>query len=233
MTPQIPLVGGNYYHIYNRGNNGETIFRTAENYRYFLQLFAQHIEPVATTFAFSLQPNHFHFLNYIRTDEEQRSWLLAQGGQGCQLSESWQPCPPSRAFKNLFIAYSMAFSIRYERTGSLFQKPFKRRLVDSDRYFAVLVRYIHRNPQKHGLISDFRAWPWSSYDAILEEGSEMPTFQKLASLASLAQKPTFQKLASVSVACADVLAWFGGRAPFIALHEVDPDERTIADYIIE
>lgn len=155
MTAQIPLVGGNYYHIYNRGNNGETIFRTAENYRYFLQLFAQHIEPVATTFAFSLQPNHFHFLNYIRTDEEQRSWLLAQGGQGCQLSESWQPCPPSRAFKNLFIAYSMAFSIRYERTGSLFQKPFKRRLVDSDRYFAVLVRYIHRNPQKHGLISDF------------------------------------------------------------------------------
>jgi hypothetical protein len=34
----------------------------------------------------------------------------------------------------------MALSIRFERTGSLFQKPFKRRLVDSDHYFAVLVR---------------------------------------------------------------------------------------------
>jgi REP element-mobilizing transposase RayT len=217
MTPRIPLVGGNYYHIYNRGNNGETIFRTAENYRYFLRLFAYHIEPVATTFAFSLLPNHFHFLNYIRTDEEQRSWLLAQGGQGCQLSESWQPCPPSRAFKNLFIAYSMAFSIRYERTGSLFQKPFKRRLVDSDRYFAALVRYIHRNPEKHGLIPDFRAWPWSSYGAILAE-PEMPTFRKLASL---------------SLPRDDVLAWFGGRAAFVALHQTDPDERPIAEYVIE
>jgi REP element-mobilizing transposase RayT len=208
MTLQIPLVGGNYYHIYNRGNNGETIFRTAENYRYFLRLFAHHIEPVATTFAFSLLPNHFHFLNYIRTDEEQRRWLLAQGGQGCQLSESWQPCPPSRAFKNLFIAYSMAFSIRYERTGSLFQKPFKRRLVDSDRYFAALVRYIHRNPEKHGLIPDFREWPWSSYGAIL------------------AEQPT-------RVLRDDVLAWFGGRAPFVALHQTDPDERPIAEYVIE
>ena len=208
MPPQIPLVGGNYYHIYNRGNNGETIFRTAENYRYFLRLFAHHIEPVATTFAFSLLPNHFHFLNYIRTDEEQQRWLQVQGGQGCQLSESWQPCPPSRAFKNLFIAYSMAFSIRYERTGSLFQKPFKRRLVDSDRYFAALVRYIHRNSEKHGLIPDFREWPWSSYGAILTE------------------KPT-------RVLRADVLAWFGGRAPFVALHDTDPDERPIVEYIIE
>jgi putative transposase len=34
----------------------------------------------------------------------------------------------------------MAFNTRYERTGSLFQKPFKRRLVDSDHYFAALVR---------------------------------------------------------------------------------------------
>ncbi|QLQ04958.1 MAG: hypothetical protein HZY76_01815 [Anaerolineae bacterium] len=110
----------------------------------------------------------------------------------------------------------MAFNIRFERTGSLFQKPFKRRLVDSDRYFAALVRYIHRNPERHGLISDFREWPWSSYGVILDESPKMPTFQKLASLGRN-----------------DVLTWFGGRAPFIALHQADPDERSIADYIIE
>jgi REP element-mobilizing transposase RayT len=229
MTPQIPLAGGHYYHIYNRGNNGETIFRTAENYRYFLELYARHIEPVATTFAFCLLPNHFHFLNYIRTEEEQRSWLLArEGGEGesCQLLESWQlsPSPPSRAFKNLFIAYAMAFSIRYKRTGSLFQKPFKRRLVDSDRYFAALVRYIHRNPEKHGLNADFCERPWSSYGAILGEGagsgSKMPSFEKMASL-------------SLSLRRDDVLAQFGGRAPFIALHETELDERAIAEYVIE
>ena len=80
--------------------------------------------------------------------------------------------------------------------------------MDSDRYFAALVRYIHRNPQKHGLISDFREWQWSSYGMILEE------------------RPT-------RLLRDDVLAWFGGRAPFMALHETDPDERSIADYIIE
>jgi hypothetical protein len=31
----------------------------------------------------------------------------------------------------------------------------------------------------------------------------------------------------------DVLARFGGRAAFIALHQTEPDERSIADYIIE
>jgi REP element-mobilizing transposase RayT len=205
MTKPVPLMGGYFYHIYNRGNNKETIFRTGENFRYFLQLYAQHVEPIAVTYAFCLLPNHFHLLDYIRTDEEQRSWLLAQG---CQLSESWHPLPPHLAFKNLFIAYSMAFNLRYERTGSLFQKPFKRILVDSDRYFTALVRYIHRNPQKHGLSTDFREWAWSSYGTILaERATRIPR--------------------------ADVLERFGGRDYFITLHAAELDERPIAELITE
>jgi REP element-mobilizing transposase RayT len=203
MANPIPLVGGDYYHIYNRGNNGETIFRNAENYRYFMQLYTEHVEPAAVTHALCLLPNHFHFLTYIRTDEEQRSW---QWAQGCQPSEGWQPSPPHRAFKNLFIAYSLAFNLRYERTGSLFQKPFKRILVDSERYYTALVRYIHRNPERHGLIADFHNWPWSSYRAIL---SDRPTHLPRA----------------------DVLARFGGRDSFIAAHQVAPDEQHIASLI--
>jgi hypothetical protein len=146
---------------------------------------------------------------------------VAQGGESCQLLESWQLSPPSRAFKNLFIAYAMPFSIRYKRTGSLFQKPFKRRLVSSDRYFAALVRYIHHNPEKHGLVADFRDWPWSSYGAMLEEGTgtKMPTFGKLASLCLRPRRD-------------DVLAQFGGRAASIALHQTEPDERTMAVSVI-
>ncbi|HBY97695.1 MAG: hypothetical protein M5U01_16770 [Ardenticatenaceae bacterium] len=111
----------------------------------------------------------------------------------------------------------MAVNLRYQRTGSLFQKPFKRILVDTDRYFAALVKYIQRNPQKHGLVADFHKWPWSSYGAILGD-SAMPTFEKLASL---------------RIPRNDVLAWFGGRAAFVALHQTDPDERPIAEYLIE
>jgi putative transposase len=63
---------------------------------------------------------------------------------------------PSQCFSNLFNAYARAFNQAYERSGSLFQRPFGRVPVTSDVYLSHLVLYIHHNPQKHGLIDDFR-----------------------------------------------------------------------------
>ena len=60
------LYPGGYFHVYNRGNNKETIFKTEENYYYFLSLWKKYIEPVAQTFCYSLLPNHFHFFIRIR-----------------------------------------------------------------------------------------------------------------------------------------------------------------------
>lgn len=55
-----------YYHIYNRGINGEKIFLCSDNYLYFLKLYLKYIEPIAYTFAYALMPNHFHFLVRIK-----------------------------------------------------------------------------------------------------------------------------------------------------------------------
>ena len=74
MAKQEPLVYGRYYHIYNRGNNGEIIFRSEENYRFFLRQYGHYIEAVAATFAYCLLPNHFHFLIYIRSQEQQEAF---------------------------------------------------------------------------------------------------------------------------------------------------------------
>ena len=49
MSTAIPLEPGKFYHIYNRGNNGENIFIAERNYGYFLKLYFKHIEPVAQT----------------------------------------------------------------------------------------------------------------------------------------------------------------------------------------
>ena len=159
---QEPLSFDTYYHIYNRGNNRENLFREAENYRYFLQLYAKYIVPIADTFAYCLLPNHFHLLVRIKTYEACE--------QECQSLKDWHSYKdtyPSRVFSKLFGTYTKAINKRYQRTGALFEKPFHRIPVETDHYFITLVTYIHQNPQKHGLINDFKDWPYSSYQAML------------------------------------------------------------------
>ena len=156
--PTPPLQYGETYHIYNRGNNRENIFIEEKNYRYFLKFYAKYVEQVADTFAYCLMQNHFHFLVRIREEQDI---------QDCQSSKDWQSyLSPSQAFSNLFSTYTKAINKAYQRTGSLFQKPFQRLLVTSDEHLFQFVTYIHRNPVKHGFIQDFREWPYSSYSTI-------------------------------------------------------------------
>ena len=150
-----PLEPNITYHIYNRGNNRENIFTEARNYTYFMALYEKYIAPIADTFAYCLLPNHFHFLIRIRQDLP-----------GFENLEGLTSKPIYRHFSNFFNAYTKAFNKSYNRTGSLFGKNFKRKPVTNDRYFMALVVYIHQNPQRHGLINNFRDWPYSSYQAL-------------------------------------------------------------------
>lgn len=201
MTSPTPLQHGQYYHIYNRGNNRENLFYEERNYHYFLKLYARYIEPVADTYAYCLLRNHFHVLVYIKTEEEQE--------QTFRVSETlkvFKVLNPSRQFSNLFNAYAKAINKAYQRTGSLFQHPFGRIPVTSDAYFVHLIAYIHHNPQKHGFVDDFRNWTYSSYHAILS------------------QKPTRLKRD-------DVLTWFNGAATFQASHQQAANEALITPLI--
>ena len=109
MPNPEPLVYGQYYHIYNRGNSGETLFREPRNYPYFLKLYAQYIEPVAETYAYCLMSNHFHFLVRIK------DWQ----SRDCVPLEDCRSLEASHAFANLFSTYTKAFNKAYQRTGSL------------------------------------------------------------------------------------------------------------------
>jgi putative transposase len=202
MTNPVPLEYGQYYHVYNRGNNRENLFVEERNYAYFLKLYALHIEPLASTFAYCLLPNHFHFLVQIREVEDLTSSDLTGFQNLSGLGK------PSQYFSNLFNAYAKAFNRAYGRTGALFERPFGRVLVASNAYFVWLVTYIHQNPEKHGLIPDFRDWPYSSYSA------------------HLSQQPTRLKRDSV-------LAWFDGKAGFVSSHEEWIAERQIAPLVPE
>jgi hypothetical protein len=70
MTSPSPLLYDTYYHIYNRGVNGEDIFVEERNYHLFLNLVERHLIPVADLFAYCLLRNHFHLSARIKSEEE-------------------------------------------------------------------------------------------------------------------------------------------------------------------
>jgi putative transposase len=202
MPNPVPLEYGKYYHIYNRGNNRENIFREERNYLHFLRLYAEYIEPIAETYAYCLLYNHFHLLIRLKTGEEQK--LNLTGSKASNLTGlEFVPKKPSQEFSNLFNAYTKAINKAYNRSGALFQRPFGRLEVTSERYFVQLITYIHQNPEKHGLTEDFRTWPYSSYRALL---SRQPTRLKRET----------------------VLAWFDGPTGVEQLHRQIIREHSLA-----
>jgi len=76
---------------------------------------------------------------------------------------------PHQNFSNLFNAYTKAINKRYERTGSLFERPFKRKIITEDTYLRDLAVYIHLNPKTHGIADNFTAYPHSSYKTFFSE----------------------------------------------------------------
>jgi REP element-mobilizing transposase RayT len=183
MTSPSPLLFDTYYHIYNRGNNGENIFVEARNYDYFMGLYYKYMDPIAETYAYCLLRNHFHVL--LRTKpEEQVNQMLKRPGAGAL----------SKRFSDFFNAYAKAINKAYNRSGSLFQHPFGRVAVTTDRQFWNVIAYIHQNPQKHQFVKDFRDWTWSSYGILI------------------AEKPTPLKRVVV-------LDWFGGKESYLDLHQ--------------
>ncbi len=157
-----PLAFGNYYHIYNRGNNGIAIFFENGNYDYFLKLYHQYIHPIAETFAWCLMKNHFHFLVYIRNEKE-----VLMNSLEYSTVDKPRVVDPSKQFGHLFNAYTQAINKKYSRTGSLFEKPFERKRVTSETYLKNLIYYIHNNPVHHGFSKTIIEYPWTSYGSVV------------------------------------------------------------------
>ncbi|TPN87819.1 transposase [Aquimarina algicola] len=143
------LTPGSYFHVYNRGNNRENLFKEDRNYNYFLSLLAKHVHPVCKIYAYCLLKNHFHLIAKTRTGIEEKQ--------------------TSQKFSNMFNAYAKAMNKSYNRTGSLFENRFSRKKIDSEKYLKQLIIYIHRNPEHHNFTRDFRTYPYSSYHSHLSQ----------------------------------------------------------------
>ena len=74
---------GTFYHIYNHANGSENLFKSDENYRYFLKQYSHFSNDVTETFAYCLLPNHFHILVRVKDAEVLKEvWNHKYGNSG-------------------------------------------------------------------------------------------------------------------------------------------------------
>jgi len=157
---KTPFVPGEYYHIYNRGNSKQKIFFDQKDYEKFVKYlylcntqknlnFRDDIvdsqidayefnkgDPIVSIGAWVLMPNHFHL--YLT--------ISPRPGLGEKSSEKKNAI--SGFMHKLLTSYVSYLNKKHERTGSLFEGPFKAVHVKGDRQAKYLFSYIHLNPVK-------------------------------------------------------------------------------------
>jgi len=118
---------GARYHLTARGNERRAIFRDEADRQHFVGLLAGLPERFGTRLhAYVLMPNHYHLL--LETPEAN----LSRAGQ-------W-----------LNVSYSVWFNRRHQRSGHLFQGRYGVIIIEDDRNFQEVGRYVHLNPVRVG-----------------------------------------------------------------------------------
>ena len=152
---------GALHHVIVRGLERKSLFRDGCDHQAFLdRLERTLVRTLTPCYAFALIPNHFHL-------------LLVTG-----------KTPISRVMASLLTAYAACFNRRHLRSGKLYQNRYKSIRCDEEGCFLELIRYIHLNPLRAGLVksmaglASFRwaghgammgrfAYPWLATDEVL------------------------------------------------------------------
>ena len=128
----------------NRGRRSEAIFSEKADYSEFLDLLMEISEIWnANIAAYCLIPNHYHVL--LQTPEGNIS----------------------RCMRHINGLYTQRYNRRHGFDGQLFRGRYKSILVCDDSHLLQLVRYIHKNPVKAGMVKEMGEYEWSSYKGYL------------------------------------------------------------------
>ena len=127
------------YHVIIRGANRQEIFHDDEDRIRFLDT----IERYKTSFkikiyGWCLMGNHVHL-------------LLEEGSEELSVT-----------MKRIGVSYVSYYNSKYQATGHLFQDRFRSEKVEKDDYLLAVIRYIHQNPLKAGMVKRIEEWKWSS-----------------------------------------------------------------------
>ena len=140
---------GALHHIIVRGIDRRKIFLDDTDRDDFLNRLSVVLDDTQTAcFAWALMPNHFHL-------------LLRTGNAAI-----------SRVMQRILTGYVISFNRRHRRHGHLFQNRYKSILCQEDAYLLELVRYIHLNPLRAGLVrnlNELQEYPYSGHSAFFKK----------------------------------------------------------------
>lgn len=148
MMPRIrrALSSTGIYHIMLRGINQQNIFVENTDNEKFIDILGDYQKEIGyEIYAYCLMGNHVHL-------------LMKEGNEGI-----------GNTMKRIGVSYVYWYNWQYNRKGHLFQDRYKSEPVEDDTYFLTVLRYIHQNPVKAGLVSDVRDYKWSSYKEYIEQ----------------------------------------------------------------
>ncbi|PBJ12321.1 transposase [Flavobacterium sp. ACN6] len=154
-----------FYHIYNRGINGDKVFESDDNYMFFMAQFLKYLVDVCDLYAYCLMPNHFHFVIKIKSQKELSDFFEEKNkrsnNKGLHSIESLA----SKQLSKFISSYTQAYNKVFDRHGPLFESPFKRKKIDSEKYLKNVIIYVHQNPID--IKKDFKTYKFSSYKTVL------------------------------------------------------------------
>lgn len=183
---------GQIYHVFNRGNNSQTVFFNRENYLFFLDKIRKSILPHADVLAWCLMPNHFHLMISVNEIEVAYSEQVTQDrvSEGFTLSETLTRRKRIRTLNDsigiILRSFTRAIQKQQKITGSLFQKETKALCLTEPQgaspaylnthfgmmgnldlpetnYLNICFDYIHMNPISGKLVAKPEDWEFSSY----------------------------------------------------------------------
>jgi REP element-mobilizing transposase RayT len=133
-------VPGGFYHVTLRGNHRQPIFRTSGDRELLDDIVAETVEQLAARIhAYCWMTNHIHVLIQVTST------------------------PLGKIILRIASKYARAFQRTLATTGHLFERRYHGILVEADRYLLTLVRYVHLNPVRAGLVADPCDYLWSSH----------------------------------------------------------------------
>jgi len=138
---------GVLHHVMGRGIERRKIFWNDKDRVDFIDRLAEVVEKGGMDiYAWALIPNHFHLL--CKT----RNW------------------PLSTSMRRILTGYAVNFNKRHKRRGHLFQNRYKSIVCQEDSYLKELVRYIHLNLLRSGIVKDIKelnCCRWSGHSALV------------------------------------------------------------------